>query len=145
MRLFQITSSQFTGTAEIAYDEAGIITHINMQHTSMDAATRQRFKIAVPPVIAQIERGGHALQSCTITEVGYVVTLDMFKHEYPYKRNTHLLPPIWGKLSTAQQVQAWQAAIEYRKYCERNAQWYKPMIAATWLTQKEFLNNWSAL
>ena len=56
MRLFQITSPKFTGTAEIAYDEAGIITHINMQHTSMDAATRQRFKVAVPPVIAQIDR-----------------------------------------------------------------------------------------
>jgi hypothetical protein len=52
-----------------------------------------------------------------------------------------LLDALWPKISKVNQVLAYFGAIEYRKYCKATS-WYNPKIAASWLANKEYLNDW---
>lgn len=80
-----------------------------------------------------------------VEEVDFEVTFQDFIREYPYKRNTHLAESYWPRLTSSEQYQAFCAAIDYRKYCERNKGWYNPKIAETWLKKAEFKNKWRDL
>mgnify|MGYP006879913062 FL=1 len=83
--------------------------------------------------------------SAIIVEADIEVTFAMFWHDYPNKRNRHLAADYWLKMSKTQQVQAYVAVKEYRRYCDRNKHWYNPRIADVWLKKKEYLNEWNAL
>jgi hypothetical protein len=139
MRLFLITSEKFTGTAEILYNNADVLCRIDCTQTNMNAETITAFKRAVPGLVQDIGKGFS--QDTTIIESDYTVSLEDFKREYPYSRNYHLLTARWDKMSKTEQVEAYHAAIEYRKYCKRN-DWYKPKIADSWLSSKEYKNDW---
>jgi hypothetical protein len=77
-----------------------------------------------------------------IKEEDFDISLEDFEREYPYSRNYHLLKALWPKLPKKEKVLAYFAAIQYRKYCERNAHWYKPKIAETWIKKQEYKNDW---
>lgn len=145
MRRFLITAKSFTGSAELIYNDEGLIGSIDMADTNMTPEQRHIFKAAVPLTTKHIEHEGHALVKCTIVEAEFEVSMEDFIREYPYKRNTHLIAAEWQKLTKSEQVQSVLEAKEYRKYCDKNSHWYKPMIAATWLKRKEFLNEWKKL
>lgn len=138
MRRFLITSTKFTGTAEVIYNE-GRLTGIDMRSTEMADATIADFKRAIPVRIENLQQAFGA--GSVIVESDYELTFEEFMHQYPYKRNTHLAREYWPKMNKADQVKAYFAAIEYRKYCERN-KWYNAKICETWLKKKEWLNDW---
>lgn len=144
MRRLLITSPSFSGEAEAVYDQTGRLIRFDVSKTSMPKSIIRVFKEKIPPDISEIElafKGTHA----TVVEADFEVSLDDFKREYPYSRNYHLLDALWPKMKKTEQVEAYFAAIEYRKYCERNTSWYKSQIAATWLNKKEFKNDWKKM
>lgn len=127
----------------MVYDEKGRLCELNFVQTNMTTEQRHYFKLRVASCVDNIAAKFDS--AYTIVEADYEVSLEDFTREYPYKRNTHLLPGIWQKMTKTEQLQAWMGAKDYRKYCERNADWYKPKIAAAWLKNKEYLNDWKKL
>ncbi|MEQ1678420.1 MAG: hypothetical protein ABL876_17125 [Chitinophagaceae bacterium] len=140
MRRFLITSPAYTGEAEIIYDETGRLIRMDVMKTNMNAELVNRFKAKVA---AQVDALADSFKDtkAVIIESDFEVSLDDFKREYPYSRNYHLLPKRWEKMSKTDQVEAYFAAIEYRKYCKRN-DWVNPKIADGWLANKEYKNDW---
>lgn len=144
MRRFLISSTKFDGHAELIYGSANRLVRIDLTAAVMNDETIRHFKAAAPVTLKALEGGQGFGATTTIVEADFEISLEDFKREYPYARNYHLLPPIWGKLTTAEQVEAYQAAMQYRKYCNRTG-WYKPKIAAGWLKNKEYKNDWNAM
>lgn len=146
MRRFYISSEKFTGSGEIVYNESGCLVFFDFRGTNISGAgMKQLVKDVIPVNINNLETQFSAYPVLVCIEAEFSVTLEDFKREYPYARNMHLLPEIWQRLDKTNQVLAWKAAQDYRKYCERNNTWYKPKIAAAWLKTKEFLNDWKKL
>jgi hypothetical protein len=153
MRQFLITAAAFNGQARLIYDDDGILITVDSSETDMPPDARKWLFKHVP--IYELGNADSAdislndfkgkLKQAQIIESDFEVSLDDFTRQYPYKRNSHLIPDIWKKMSTSDQVKAVFAAKEYRKYCDRNKQWYKSKIAATWLKDKEYLNDWKNL
>lgn len=147
MKRYIITSEKFTGQVELLYKERDglmLINKIDLSGSNCSAAQIVRIVQAAPVLASAIDSAYRALP-VTIVEAEIIVTLEDFKHEYPYARNMHLLPPVWDKMPQTDKILAVTAAKEYRKYCERNQQWYKAKIAKAWLTGKEYLNDWKKL
>lgn len=144
MKLFKITSDKYTGEIEVLFNDGSLV---KLDFTNAVASTdvKHNFKRAVPVVLDTFLQGSWCGAGVNVVEASYEVTLDDFNREYPYKRNTHLLPSIWNKMLMIDRIKAVQEASKYRKYCEKNGSWYKPKIAASWLQNKEYLNDWSKM
>jgi hypothetical protein len=141
MRRFLVTSDKFGGTAELIYDTVSLAV-IDLRGCQITAETISAFKRAVPVLVADLATAFTA--GTTVVEADFEISLDDFKREYPYSRNYHLLDKRWSKLGKVDQVNAYYAAIEYRKYCQRN-EWYKPKIADSWLANGEYKNDWKKM
>jgi hypothetical protein len=141
MKRYLITSPKFTGTAEIWYNFEGLLCFIDLNECVM-TYTQIEYLLAQISPDYETARGLAAGTALKMVEMPFEITLEEFKHEYPYSRNYHLLDAYWPKMPRREQVVAFFAAKQYRKYCERNAGWYKPKIAHAWLGKKEFLNDW---
>jgi hypothetical protein len=142
MRRFILTSSKFNGQIELVY--SGLrLESIRFNDCNLDVATMQKFLIIISSSITveamtnQMRQYNHMV----VVEADFEVSLDDFKREYPYSRNYHLLAKRWDKMNKTEQVEAYYAAIEYRKYCNRT-EWYKAKIADSWLANKEYKNDW---
>jgi hypothetical protein len=144
MRLFKITNPKFTGEVDALYGDNNILK-IDFTNAAMPIDVLAAFKRAIPATIQEFLIGKWCGSETQIVEANYEVSLDDFKREYPYKRNTHLLQPIWDRMSVTNKIQAVAAAKKYRKHCDKNKHWYNPLIAATWLNNKEFLNDWDKM
>jgi len=144
MKRFIITSEKFSGQVELLYKN-NTLAVIDFKQAILNDIQLRAIKNAAPVMEMNVPDAYSSFASITIVEGEIIVTLDDFIHEYPYKRNMHLLPARWDKMSQADKIEAVQSAKEYRAYCERNKQWYKPMIADTWLSKKEYKNNWKNL
>lgn len=141
---YLLSSPSFSGAAIITYVE-GTLAAIDVISTDMRNEHRAWLFAHTPIFEADLQLLAASFKEATIVQEHYEPSLDDFKREYPYQRNMHLLPDLWNKMDSMERVKAWLAAKEYRRYCERNANWYKPKIAAAWLKAKEYLNNWSKL
>jgi hypothetical protein len=142
MRRFLITSPAYSGEAELIYDDSGRLIRMDVVKTNMPADLVRRFKEKIAAHIDGLAQSFNN-SSAVIVEADFEISLDDFKREYPYSRNYHLLAKRWDKMSKTEQVQAYYAAIEYRKYCQRNnvvAPFIK--IADSWLHNKEYKNDW---
>lgn len=144
MQRVLITSLRFSGQAEVIYNADGVLTKIDATNCRMDAHNMALLKARTPSHFDKFNDGWKDMDAIAMT-ADFEVSLTDFIREYDYNRNTHLLQPIWDKMSKADQVQAVQEATEYRKYRERNKGWYKSKIAATWLKEKQYLNKWKNL
>jgi hypothetical protein len=142
MRRFLIKSNRFDGTAELNYNDSETLCLIDCTKTNMNAETVYAFKKAVPVTIAILLENKAFAAGTHIIESDFEISQSDFEREYPYSRNYHLLDDLWPKIKKADQVKAYFSAIEYRKYCDRNKDWYKPRIAEAWLKKREYLNDW---
>lgn len=143
MKLYLISNpKRFSGSINVLYKE-GQLSRIDLASADIEAPVLEKFLTCIHPLEELIlTKFG---SETTVIEGEFEVSFDDFLREYPYKRNTHLAREVWPKLSKVEQVQAFEAAKEYRKYCEREKAWYKPKIAEAWLRKKEFLNDWKTL
>ena len=144
MKLFKITSTKYTGEIEVLFND-GSIAKIDFSNAQMSNETKAAFKSKLPVTIEAFLAGAWCSADVNVVESSYEVTLEDFNREYPYKRNTHLLPSIWSKMLMIDKIKAVQEATKYQKYCDKNNGWYKPKVAAAWLNNKEFLNDWSKM
>lgn len=143
MRRFLLTSPAFTGEAEMIFNHEEKLIRFDVSKTNMRPETVRIFKEKIPVMIGDMNTAFEGTRA-VVVEQDFEISLDDFKREYPYSRNFHLLTKRWDKLTKTEQVQAYYAAIEYRKYCKRN-DWYKPKIADSWLANKEYLNDWKKM
>lgn len=141
---YLLSSPQFTGSAILAYAE-GMLATIDVLGTDMRAEHRIWLFANTPVLEADLQRLAASFKEATIVQEHYEPSLEDFKREYPYQRNMHLLPEVWKRMDSLERVKAWLAAKEYRRYCDRNDKWYQAKIAAAWLKQKEYLNDWKKL
>ncbi len=141
MKRFLITSPMFPGTAEIWYNFEGLLCYVDLNDCAMNWSQVKYLwqNISFDYESAKALATGTQLQ---MVESPFEITLEEFKLHYPYSRNYHLLDPYWPTLGKKIQAQAFFAAKQYRRYCERNEKWYKPKIAYSWLQKKEYLNDW---
>jgi hypothetical protein len=146
MKRFTITNQTFKGHIEAIYDFSGHLCRVDF--TKASGLTPNMIKVYKDRISILSENAYLAFEGtpAIVTELDFEVTFQDFMREYPYKRNTHLAEAYWPKLTSAEQYQCYCAAMEYRKYCERNKSWYKtPKIAEAWLKNKEFKNDWKSL
>lgn len=144
MKRYLITSTKYEGEVQAIYNSDGILLKIDFTAAKIAPELIAGFKRQLPVYSAELAESFKD-NGTTIVEADFEITLDDFIREYPYKRNTHLLTAIWQKLPKTDQVIAYYAALEYRKYCDREKAWYKPKIAAAWLKNKEYLNDWKKM
>lgn len=146
MRRFVISSDKFSGNIEVVFNEVGNLVLLDIRNASINTGgTKKLLQEIIPPHISVLEQYLRNVQGFVCIESEYEVSLEDFKKAYPYSRNMHLLPPIWEKMGKAEQIQSIKSASEYKTFCEKNAGWYKPRIAAAWLRAKEYLNDWKKL
>ncbi|MFT4062548.1 MAG: hypothetical protein QM642_09365 [Edaphocola sp.] len=144
MNKYNLTSKSFNGVVSLIY-ASGLLVSIDAISGSLNENQLHYLYANIPVNEGDLEAYKGSLKNTTITPVEYTVTLAEFKREYPYSRNMHLLDKIWEKMNQGEQIRAWAGAKAYRRYCNRNAGWYKPKIAAAWLKDKEYLNNWDEM
>ena len=142
MRRFLITSPAYSGEAELVYDDSGRLIRMDVLKTNMTTDMVRRFK---EKIAAHVDKLAASFKDTkdVVVEADFEISLDDFKREYPYSRNYHLLQKRWDKMRKTDQVEAYYAAIEYRKYCQRNsvvAPFIK--IADSWLHTREYKNDW---
>ena len=147
MKKYLLSSPSFTGTIELLYVDGENVL-VDFRNSVLSFKQKHWFLRNVAVLEIAIEEMVVAMKSVTCVQEDYVVSLDDFKREYPYQRNSHLLPPIWEKLSKSVQVMCVVSARKYRKWCEREKQKnpnYTPKIAAGWLRERQYINDWDNL
>jgi hypothetical protein len=144
MRLFKIYNPKFKGEIEVLYSQEQLLKIDFGNALQIKQEDITSFKRVVPASIEEFLKQTWCGNTTTIVESNYDIPLEDFTREYPYQRNTHLLPPIWGKMPITDRYIAVTNARAYRLYCERN-KWYNPKIAASWLKNKEYLNDWNKM
>ena len=145
MKLYLISNAKkFKGSVSVVYDKDGKVAKIDFTSTDLQPLQIEQMLKLISGHESNISVNFKNADT-VIVEGDFEVSFDDFMREYPYKRNTHLAMEYWPKLKKDEQVQAYIAASEYRKYCERERSWYKPKIADTWLKKKEYFNDWKNL
>ncbi len=143
MKKYNVTHPDFTGAAELSYNE-GYLVAVSVEDTNMTARQVYDFIRAIPIKQSNLQQYT-ADSGSEVVNMNWTYTLEDFKHDYPYQRNMHQLPDIWKKLPPSDLVKISRSVKEYKKYCQREAHWYKPKIAAAWLKAKEYLNDWKTM
>lgn len=143
MQLFEISSPKLEGYITVVYNDE--LVKLDFTNAILARNVKAHFKAAIPTTLADFLLGKWCSAETVIIESSFNVVLEDFTRDYPYQRNSHLLPPIWDKMPLPDKIQAVQQAKPYRKYCDRNKHWYNPKIAAAWLKNKEYLNDWNKM
>lgn len=143
MKRFTLTSPNIKGHIELIYNNNGILQRIDFAGATLDPKQTHNYKLRISVQAGNLYEAFKET-GVIVEEKEFEVTFQDFRREYPYKRNTHLAEAHWPKMTSGNQYKAFVAAIEYRKYCERN-EWYKPMIPDKWLKTEQYKNNWREL
>lgn len=144
MKRFLLTSQKFTGTAEVWYNDAGLLARVDIVSAALEFRQIKFLLENVSPDIATF-KGMLSGGTLAITEAPFEISVEDFCRVYPYSRNMHLVREWWPRQAAELHHRVYFVALDYADYCRRNASWYKPKIAITWLTKKEYLNNWKTL
>lgn len=145
MRLYLISNTKkFKGAVSLVYDKDSILAKVDFTNTDLNSKQIGQMLKLISSSEGSIGEGFKDADTI-IVEGEFEVSFEDFMRNYPYKRNTHLALAYWNKMKKVDQVQAFVAAADYRKHCERERAWYKPKIAVAWLKNEEYLNDWKAL
>ncbi len=145
MRRFQLIIPTQKAKVDLLYNTDGSLRRIDFTSMVLEPNKLRWFINRIATDIEFIKQGFEGYP-VTVTEAELDITFEDFIREYPYKRNTHLAAKFWPNMTSAQQLQAYYAAIDYRKHLEKPVNnWKNPKIANAWLKDKEYLNNWNEL
>lgn len=131
MRRFVITSTKFTGSAELFYNADAVLCKIDCTDTSMNADTIRMFKKAVPSTIDELAAGGNFTAGTVVTEAGYRIPFEQFWKDYDKKINKARCIPLYDKLNDAETIACHTGIKGYNKY-----------LAAVVVRQKLDPENW---
>lgn len=141
MRKFNITSTKFTGAAELVYDESGLLKIIDMSATNMNPEQVHAFKGMMPLTIKHLEAGTGITNTMTVIEADFVVSFEMFWSKYDKKINRKRCVDLWNKLSKPDQVAAWAGIEQYLKYLKKE-EWRKKLDPENYLRNRCWENEW---
>lgn len=141
MRRFLVTSSLYTGEAELVYDSNNCIASIQMIATNMTAEQRQRFKAAVPATISLLLKEGNTLSSCTVVEAEFEVNFEMWWKKYDKKINKARCIPLFNKLSKTEQVQDYMGIDAYDAFL-KEIKWRSKADPETYLRNRYWENEY---
>lgn len=140
MRKFLVSSANFTGNAELVYDESGTLRVIDISDTSMPAGMVKGFKAFVPEKISDLENA-FAKTKVTVIETGFVVTFDMFWVAYKKKINKARCIELWNKLNKTNQVAAFMEIKRYDSFLKRES-WRQKADPETYLRNQYWENDY---
>jgi hypothetical protein len=145
MKRYLLTSPDFNGEIEVVYRNGRFVRLDFMEVDLSDKQTEWLLR-NVPPLEAHLQDMVAITKKMVLVEREYQISLDDFKRAYPYKRNSHLLPPIWDKMTKTDQVLAELGARKYRQFVQRQHAKgfteYTPMLATRFLKEQQWLNDW---
>lgn len=142
MKRYLLTSTKFTGTAEIWFNGLDILCRIDTTQTDMDIDTVTAFKKAVPPSFNLL--AGRFTSETTIVEATIDITFEMFWDKYNKKINKERAVALWKKLTTTDKVLAYYGIEQYDNYL-RLQSWRTKADPETYLKQKYWQTEWSKL
>lgn len=148
MKKFVITSPKFNGEINILYglpegELPGKLQFIDFMKADLNEEQIIYFKKYVPAFYT--DKLGEAFgekSQLTLMESGYKVTFDMMWERYANKKNRLRAEKLWGKLSEADQVNAYFKYYLYDRYCKLNARWYNKALLETYLAQRYWESEW---
>ena len=114
MRRFLITSPNYTGQAEIIFNDAGILCRLCVTDTNMSMAMVAGFKNRLCAHVDQIAET-FAGTSAIVVEADFEVSFEMFWKKYNKKINKSRCILLWGKLNKSLQVLAYMGVPAYDK------------------------------
>lgn len=142
MRRFIVTSTKFTGTAELIYNDNGTICLIDLRNAEMDEMTAYHFKSAVNASERKLASGFG--KDTIIVQSDFELTFETFWKDYPLHRNRFMVEKFWGKMNRTEQIKAFHSLHAYKKYITKNS-WYTAMIADRYLRNKEYETDWNKM
>ncbi len=140
MRRFLITSPNYTGQAEVIYNDAGTLCRMDVSDTNMGAAMVNGFKGRLCTQVDQITATFEGT-AATVIEADFEVSFDMFWKKYNKKINKSRCILLWGKLDKSMQVMAYMGISQYDKYLKRET-WRSKADAETYLRNKYWENEY---
>ena len=144
MRRFLITSSKFTGTAEIFYNTDEVLFKIDCLDTNMDAETIRHFKRAVPATISELIENKSFSTDTVIVEAGYRIPFDKFWGTYNKKINKLRCIPLYERLTDAETVECLYGIKPYDKFLQGEKVRQK-LDPENWIKLKSWQNDWKNL
>lgn len=140
MRRFLITSPNYTGQAEIVFNNDGTLCRIDLTDTDMQPSMVKGFKDRVCVHVDQIPdmiTGSKA----TIIESDFEVSFDMFWKKYNKKINKVRCIQLFAKLNKSQQVMAYMGIDDYTKYLKKET-WRTKADPETYLRKQYWENEY---
>lgn len=116
MRLFLITSDKFIGTAELYYNQEGVLIMISASDTNMDVPTIDHFKRAAPASLELLMSGKSFGPGTTVVEKGYRVMFETWWKAYNKKINKARCIPLYDRLNDAETVLALNGIKVYDRF-----------------------------
>lgn len=142
MKRFLITNPKFNGTAEIIYNEKGLLIIIDFSNCVMDDIQISYFKKIVPTQIEALINHNPFSADTSILASEVEVTFIMFWNAYQKKINRKRAEVLWNKLSKMEQVEAYTGVKPYNKFLQ-NLGWRNKADADTYLRDKMYQNEYN--
>lgn len=143
MRAFLITSPKFTGTAELVYNDAGVLVRIDTSGTDMNCSVMHKFKGAVATHIDNLRQS--FTPGTTVIETGFEVTFEMFWNKYGYKVERKRTLALWNKMSQAQQVSAYFSIEAYERFLKRKGGKMEKKFPDSYLRSEAYETDWDKI
>jgi hypothetical protein len=141
MRKFVITSSKFTGEAQLLFSRSELLCRIDCSDTDMSAEIIKGFKAAVPVTISGLEEFSKQPSITKIVEVGYRIGWEEFWNAYKKKIHPHRCRPIWDSLSDADTIDALNGIKQYDAFLEKTKVRQK-LDPENYLKNRSWQNQW---
>jgi hypothetical protein len=141
MRRFIITSPNYTGQAELIYNEKGLLVTFDFIKTSINNPTAiLTFKTTVPVLVDDMNTA-FANTKATIVEADFEISFDMFWDKYDKKINLKRCEPLWKKLGKTKQVKAYYGIEPYEAFLLQTG-FRKKADPETYLRNEMWDNDW---
>ncbi len=140
MRRFLITSPNYTGQAEVIFNDAGTLCRMDVTDTNMPAAMVSGFKNRLCAHVDQLPDTFKGT-AATVIEADFEVSFDMFWKKYNKKINKSRCILLWGKMDKSMQVMAFMGIDLYDKYLKKVG-WRSKADAETYLRNKYWENEY---
>ena len=141
MRKFILTSKNFSGNAELHYNNNDLLCRIDTSDTNMEAVQVHAFKIAVPLTTQHLENGVGIPAHVTVVEAEYEITFEMFWNAYNKKINKKRAEPLWKKLDKTEQIKALHGVKSYDKFLHKES-WRTKADPENYLKNEMWNNEW---
>ncbi|MBS1641330.1 MAG: hypothetical protein JST94_11880 [Bacteroidetes bacterium] len=142
MRRFLISNAdKFEGTAEIIYNNAGLLCKIDLTQCVMDGNIIEQVKRVIPFNISLFVEAKWCGVGTTVVEGDYEINFEMFWAKYNKKINKKRALAIWNKINKTEQVKSYYGIEPYDKYL-KETKWRNKADPDTYLRNEMYDNEY---